>query len=240
MSPNKQFEIKKIFDIAINNYDISFTNSSLFMMLGVIIPILFFSLVGLNMRIIPNRLQMIAEGSFLFIQNLINENIGVKGQKYFSFIFSLFIFILSANVLGALPYSFSTTSHIIITFSLAMLVFFAIIIIGFSNHGLRFFKVLLPEGVPVWMSPLIIVIELFAFLSRPISLSMRLAANMVVGHILLKVIISFIIMLGVFMKIFPFGMSVLLVGFELFVAILQAYIFTVLSCVYLNDAINLH
>lgn len=240
MNPNKQFEIKKIFNIVINGYDISFTNSALFMLIGVFIPILFYTLIGYNMRVIPSRLQMIAEGSLMFIRNLINENIGIKGQKYFSLIFCMFIFILTSNLIGILPFGFATTSHIIITFSLASVIFLAILIIGFSTHGLHFFRILLPAGTPLWVAPLMIVIEFFAFLARPVSLSLRLAANMVVGHILLEVIVSFILMVGVVIKIFPFGLTIILVGFEIFVAILQAYIFTVLSCVYLNDAVNMH
>lgn len=239
-NPLAQFEIKKLLDISIFGVDISFTNSSFFMLAASIVVLLYFSLAFRKQQIIPSRFQLSAEMVYNLITSMIDQNIGTKGRKFAPLIFSLFMFILLCNLLGMLPYSFTVTSHISITFALAIMVFFLVTIIGFLNHGVHFLSLFLPKGTPWWLAPLMIIIELFAYLARPVSLSLRLAANMVAGHVLLKVIAGFMISLAMFLKFLPLPLMVVLVGFEIFVAILQAYIFTILSCVYLNDAINLH
>jgi F-type H+-transporting ATPase subunit a len=183
---------------------------------------------------------MLAEVLYNAIKDTLKNNAGEKAEKFMPIIFSLFLFILSCNLFGMLPYSFTATSHIAITFGLAMFVFLVITCVGFINHGLHFLSLFLPQGVPLWLAPLMIIIELFAYLARPISLSLRLAANMVAGHVLLKVLAGFVFMLPVLLKLFPVPVIMVLIGFEIFVAILQAYIFTILACVYLNDALNLH
>ena len=237
--PIHQFEIKKIYPLELNNVDISFTNSSLFMILTVSFISLLLILSIRNKRIIPTRLQSISEIFYEFISNMINDNIGNKGQKFFSLIFTLFTFILFGNLFGLLPYSFTFTSHIIVTFVLAMFIFLFVTLIGFFVHGFKFFGLFVPKGVPIAMLPLMVPIEIISYLSRPISLSIRLFANMMAGHTMLKVFAGFIFSLGVF-GIAPLIVDVALTAFEVLVAFLQAYVFTVLTCLYLNDAINLH
>ena len=237
--PIHQFEIKKIYPLELNNVDISFTNSSLFMILTVSFISLLLILSIRNKRIIPTRLQSISEIFYEFISNMINDNIGSKGQKFFSLIFTLFTFILFGNLFGLLPYSFTFTSHIIVTFVLAMFIFLFVTLIGFFVHGFKFFGLFVPKGVPIAMLPLMVPIEIISYLSRPISLSIRLFANMMAGHTMLKVFAGFIFSLGVF-GIAPLIVDVALTAFEVLVAFLQAYVFTVLTCLYLNDAINLH
>lgn len=239
-SPLDQFVIKKLVEINLLGFDISFTNSSLFMLLAGVVGLSYFYLALKGEKIIPSRLQLSAEIIYDIITVMLNQNVGEKGRKFIPFIFTLFIFILLCNLLGMLPYGFTVTSHIIVTFALAIMIFFMVTIIGFINHGIHFLSIFLPKGTPYWLAPLIILIELFAYLARPISLSLRLAANMVAGHILLKVMAGFIVSLMIFLKFLPIPLIVILIGFEIFIAILQAYIFTILSCVYLNDAVNSH
>jgi F-type H+-transporting ATPase subunit a len=174
------------------------------------------------------------------ITGMLDQNVGAKGKKFVPLIFTLFMFILTCNVFGMIPYGFTVTSHISITFALAMMVFLLVTLFGIYLHGFHFFSLFLPAGTPWWLAPLMVVIELFAYLARPVSLSLRLAANMVAGHVLLKVMAGFVVSMAIYLKILPIPFIVVLIGFELFVAALQAYIFTILSCVYLNDALNLH
>lgn len=239
-NPFSQFEINKIIDLNIAGLDISFTNSSLWMMIAFALIAAFFVKVTARMSIIPGRLQ--AAGEFLYeaVDNMIVDISGPQGRQYFSLIFSIFIFVLVSNLLGMAPYGFATTSHIIVTFTMAIAVFIIVTIIGFLRHGLHFLSLFCVDGIPKWIAPLIIVIELFTYLARPISLSIRLAANMIAGHVLLKIAAGFVVMLGVIFGALPIPLLVLLSGFEIFVAVLQAYIFAILTCVYLNDAINLH
>lgn len=239
-NPLEQFSIKSLIDLDVAGYNISFTNSSLLMLIGAAIVALFMYMSLRQSKLIPGRVQIMGEMLYQFIAKMLDDNVGPQGKAYIPLIFSLFTFILSCNMLGMVPYSFTVTSHIIITFALAMLVFILITVVGFFRHGLHFLSLFLPSGTPLWLAPLIILIELFAYLARPISLSLRLAANMIAGHVLLKVMAGFMITLAVFMKPLPFPIIVVLIGFEFFVALLQAYIFTILSCVYLNDAVNLH
>ena len=237
--PIHQFEIKKIVPLELNNIDISFTNSSMFMILAVLVVSIFLILSIKNKKVIPNRFQIISELSYEFIANMINDNIGHKGKKFFPFIFTLFTFILFGNLLGMLPYSFTFTSHIIVTFVLAMFIFLFITLIGIFMHGFKFFGLFVPKGVPMLMLPLMIPIEIISYLSRPISLSVRLFANMMAGHTMLKIFAGFVFSLGIF-GIAPLIIDVALTALEVLIAILQAYVFTILTCIYLNESINLH
>lgn len=238
-SPLDQFKVHPIFEFKIGGLDLSFTNASLFMILAVAA---IFALMHFGTRkkaMVPGRLQSVAEMSYEFISGMLHENVGKEGKKYVPFIFSLFMFVLFCNLLGMLPFSFTVTSHIIVTFALAAMVFLSVVIIGFARHGLHFFSLFLPQGVPVILAPLLVVIEMISFLARPLTLSVRLAGNMIAGHVLLKVIASFVVMMGI-AGILPLAFLVLLIGFEIFIAALQAYIFSILASVYLNDAVHLH
>jgi F-type H+-transporting ATPase subunit a len=238
-NPLEQFTIVKLIPIHFMGYDLSFTNSSLLMTLALFIII---ALLGLSVRKIshiPSRLQAFSEILYEFIVETVQSSAGQEARKYVPFVFTLFIFILLCNLLGLIPYSFTVTSHIAVTFAMALVVFIGVTIIGFIRHGLHFFSLFMPEGVPLWLAPLVIPIEIFAYLIRPVSLSVRLAANMTAGHVAMKVIAGFVIIFPI-ISLVPFVLVTVLVGFEIFVAILQAYIFSILSCVYLNDAINLH
>jgi F-type H+-transporting ATPase subunit a len=239
-SPLSQFAIKKIVEISAFGYDISLTNSGLMMVLATFL-VCFVLAYGMRVvLLVPSRAQVFTELIYSTINNTLKNNAGKNAEKFIPIIFSLFLFILACNLLGILPYSFTSTSHIIVTFSLAMFVLIFVTFVGFVNHGLHFFSLFLPQGVPLWLAPLIIIIELFAYLARPVSLSLRLAANMIAGHVLLKVLAGFCVMAPLFFKVLPLPFIVILTGFEMFVALLQAYIFTILACVYLNDALNLH
>lgn len=240
-SPLAQFEITPLIKLPpLFGYDISFSNSSLFMVLAVLGVVLFLSLSMRGRALVPGRWQSVAELSYQFIANLVRDNVGHEGKQYFPLIFSLFLFILFSNLLGMMPYSFTVTSHIIVTFAMAAFIFVGVTIIALVKHGFKFFGFFLPHGTPWVMAPLMIVIELFAYLARPVSLSVRLAANMMAGHTMLKVIAGFVILMGVKFFWLPLTFLIVLTGFEIFVAVLQAYIFTILTCVYLNDAIHLH
>ena len=244
-SPLSQFEIKTIIPIELNGYDFSFTNSSL-AMLCTITFIVGFLLFGLRkVKLIPNKSQSLVEISYEFIANMIGDNIGTEGMKYFSLVFSLFMFILLGNLLGMLPYSFTWTSHIIVTFAISFLIFIGVTILAISKHGLiKFLKFFAPSGVPAPMLILLIPIEIISYLSRPISLSVRLFANMMAGHTLLKVIGGFVFVLGINSFIIggliPLAFLVALTGLEIVIAFLQAYVFAILTCLYINDAIHLH
>lgn len=240
-NPLAQFELYRIVPISLFGYDFSLTNSSVFMIAAISIICMFFVLATKTSSISsPSRIQMSVELIYRMIADMLNINVGEKGKPFIPLIFSMFLFILLCNLLGLLPYSFTVTSHISITLGLAMIIFITITLTGFVKHGLKFFSLFLPHGIPLWLAPLIFIIEFFAFLAKPVSLSLRLVANMIAGHVLLKVIAGFMVSLMLFLKPLPLPLMVILFGFELFVAILQAYIFTLLSCVYLSDAVNLH
>ncbi|AVP87338.1 F0F1 ATP synthase subunit A [Candidatus Phycorickettsia trachydisci] len=239
-NPLEQFEIHKIVEISIFGYDLSFTNSSMVMLIGSILACGLFAYCVKNIAIIPSKAQMFGELIYNAINQTLINSAGAKAQKYIPLIFSLFIFILFCNILGLFPHSFAPTSHIAITFSLAIVVFLFITLAGIVKHGFKFFSLFLPAGIPLWLAPLMIIIELFSYLGKPISLSLRLAANMVAGHILLEVLAGFMVMLPLVLKVLPMPLIMILLVFEFGVAILQAYIFTILSCVYLNDTLNLH
>jgi F-type H+-transporting ATPase subunit a len=239
-NPLDQFKIQQIIPMELFGYDISFTNSSLFMVFALftIFGILTASVIKLSP--IPSKIQALGEILYNLITDMLNETAGDEGKKFAPFIFTLFMFILTCNLLGMLPFSFTVTSHIIVTFAMGLFVFTIVTLVGFIRHGLHFFSLFVPKGIPLLMAPLMIPIELFSYMVRPVSLSIRLAANMSAGHMILKVFASFSILGGLALGILPFTLLTILTGFEIFVAILQAYIFTILTCVYLTDAIKLH
>lgn len=239
-SPLDQFKIKEIYPIHIGNYNLSFTNSALYMLIATLLIIVFMLKATSKKLLIPNRSQNIAESIYGFINNLILGSIGEEGKKFMPLIFSIFTFILLCNCLGMTPYSFTSTSQVAVTLSIAMLCFLIITFFAIIRNGLGgFIHMFLPSGVPIWMAPVIFIIELFSFLIRPITLSVRLFANMVAGHVLLKVIAGFVISLGI-LGVFPFLFSIIMTGFELFVAVLQAYIFSILVCAYLSETMKAH
>ena len=238
-SPLAQFEIKPLYKLELGGYDVSFTNSALFMTLAFLL-ITFFLLLSTKKRAtVPGRWQVMAELSYEFIASLIRDTIGADGRKYFPFVFTAFMFILVGNLLGMMPYSFTFTSHIIVTFALAFFIFIGVTIIAIVKHGLHFFSFFLPPGTPWLMAPLLIPIEVISYLSRPISLSVRLFANMLAGHTLLKVIAGFVGLLG-FAGVMPLALVTALTGLEILIAFLQAYVFAILTCLYINDALHLH
>ncbi|MCP5362126.1 MAG: F0F1 ATP synthase subunit A [Hyphomicrobiales bacterium] len=239
-SPMQQFEVHAKVPLSIAGLDISYTNASLWMSLTVLAIMAFFGL-GLRRRaLVPGRFQALTELSYEFVAGMLKDTVGVQGRQYFPFVFTLFIFILGCNLLGMLPYSFTVTSHIIVTFALALTVFIGVTVIGFMRHGLHYLKLFVPEGLPMWMAPLMVFIEIISYLARPVTLSVRLAANMMAGHTMLKVLAGFVLAMGWTLGWIPMVFLVVLSGFEIFVAVLQAYIFTILVCVYLNDAVHLH
>jgi len=238
-SPLAQFEIKRLVEIDLGGIDASFTNSSMWMIISIVAITAMLTLSMRGRAMVPGRWQSIAELSYEFIANMLRENVGAEGRHYFPFVFTLFMFILFANVLGLIPYSFTTTSHIIVTFGMAIVVFLGVTLIGVIRHKGKFLSLFVPSGVPVFLMPLLIPIEIISYLTRPVSLSLRLFANMMAGHTLLKVFGGFVVALGLF-GVAPLVFIVALYGLELIVAFLQAYVFTILTCLYLNDAIHLH
>ena len=236
--PMKQFEIKRLVELNFFGLDASFTNSSLMMVIGVALVSVF--LIG-SMRgraLVPDRLQSMAELSYEFVANMVRDNAGSEGMKFFPFIFTLFFYILIMNMLGMFPYSFTVTSHIIVTVALALLVFFAVTIFGLVRNGAKFLRLFVPSGVPVWLLPLLIPIEIISYLVRPVSLSVRLFANMMAGHTMLKVFAGFVVTLGITGGWAPLLFMVAFTGLEILIAFLQAFVFAVLSCIYLNDALH--
>jgi len=242
--PIHQFQISKLIPIEIGGLDFSFTNSSAFMVATVAAAGGFLFLTTSNRGLIPSRLQSVSEMSYEFVASMLRDAAGSHGMKFFPFVFSLFMFVLVANLLGMFPYFFTVTSHLIVTFALALLVIGTVIVYGFWKHGLHFLKLFVPSGVPAVLIPLVVAIEVISFLSRPISLSVRLFANMLAGHITLKVFAGFVTSLsamgalGIGGAILPLAMTVALTGLEFLVAFLQAYVFAVLTCMYLNDALH--
>ena len=247
IDPMHQFEVYSKIELPdFLGMNIDFTNSAVWMVVTVVVIAVFLISACFRATLIPNRLQSMGEMSYEFIANMIRDNTGVEGMKYFPLIFTLFMFILFANLLGMLPYAFTVTSHLIVTFALAMMVFLFVTIIGFIRHGIGFLKLFVPSGLPVFLIPLLVLIELISYLTRPISLSVRLFANMLAGHTMLKVFASFVVGIltagGILstLSIAPFMMMVGLTGLEFLIAFLQAYVFVILTCIYLNDAIHLN
>jgi F-type H+-transporting ATPase subunit a len=242
-SPLEQFEIHRIVPISIGGLDISFTNSALWMAIAVVLVYALVMLGSRHASIVPGRLQALVELSYEFIGNMVGSTVGKEGRRYFPFIFTLFMFILFGNVLGMVPGSFTYTSHIIVNFSMAIFVVTAVTIIGIVRHGWHFFTFFAPSGCPIYVMPLLVPIEVLSYLIRPISLSVRLFVNMMAGHIMLKTFAGFIVGLSAFYlvpAIAPLALTVGLSGLELAIAFLQAYVFTVLTCIYLHDCIHLH
>ena len=231
--------IKPFIPIHIGSVDLSFTNASLSMVMTTLLIGGLFYAGTFKKRLIPARLQSLAELIYEFINSVILQTIGEEGRKYFPFILSLFLFIFFGNLLGMIPYNFTFTSHIIVTFALAMLIYTLVLFVALSKFGLSFFKRFIPEGVPWPIIPIIVPVEIISFFFRPISLAVRLFANMMAGHVLLKIFAGFCLMMG-FFGILPIAFNVVFIGFEIFVAGLQAYIFTILSCVYIQDALHSH
>jgi len=245
MDPIHQFEIKNLFPIVrIGTAEIAFTNSAVFMLIGLVLILLLMVGATRSRALVPGRLQSVAETSYEFVAETLRSIAGPEGMKFFPFVFSIFMFILVLNVIGIIPYTFTVTSHIIITISFALLVFLTVIIYGFWKNGVHFMKLFVPTGIPIYILPLVSFIEVMSFLSRPVSHSVRLFANMLAGHITLKVFGGFVTMLGAwgllgwFGAIVPLGLTVALTALELLVAVLQAYVFAILTCIYLNDAIH--
>jgi F-type H+-transporting ATPase subunit a len=243
--PIEQFHISNLFTLGqMGQWNIAFTNSAVFMMLAVGVIIVFLLGSTRQRAMIPGRMQGLAEMSYEFVASTVRNTAGTEGMRFLPLVFSLFMFILVANLIGLVPFSFTITSHIIITASMALLVFFTVLVYGIWKNGLRFFKLFVPSGIPLWIMPLIIPIEVISFLSRPVSHSLRLFANMLAGHITLQVFAGFIIMLGasgvlgLFGAAIPLAIAIALTALELLVAVLQAYVFAVLTCIYLNDAIH--
>ena len=237
--PLAQFEIKTLLPIRLGEADISFTNSSLMMVIALLLITLFLLLGTRKRALVPGRWQSMVELSYEFIAGLLRETVGPDGRQYFPFVFALFMFVLFGNMLGMIPYSFTFTSHIIVTFALAAVVFVGVTILGFAKHGFHFVTFFVPPGVSVALWPLLIPIEIISYLSRPISLSVRLFANMLAGHTLLKVFAGFVPALGV-AGVLPLAFVAALSGLELVIAFLQAYVFAILTCLYINDALHLH
>jgi F-type H+-transporting ATPase subunit a len=246
LDPIHQFNINNIFTIGhIGGYTIAFTNSSAYMLLSVAV-ICLLAVVGMRGRqLVPGRFQCAAELSYEFVASMIRSIAGREGMKFFPLIYSLFMFILVVNVISIIPYTFSVTSQIIVTASFALLVFFIVLIYGFYMNGLKFFKIFVPAGVPIYILPLVVTIEIISFFTRPLSHSVRLFANMLAGHITLKVFAGFVALLGTSFGAIgwlggaaPLALTVALTALELLVAFLQAYVFAILTCIYLNDAIH--
>ncbi|MCX7305022.1 MAG: F0F1 ATP synthase subunit A [Hyphomicrobiales bacterium] len=244
VDPIHQFHINKLVDLHVGGFDVSFTNSALFMVVTLVVASAFLLLATSSRALIPSRLQSVAEMSYEFVANMLRDAAGKQGMKFFPLVFSLFMFVLVANLLGMFPYFYTVTSQIIVTFFLAMVVILTVVVYGFYKHGLHFLKLFVPSGVPAILLPLVVAIEIISFLSRPISLSVRLFANMLAGHITLKVFSGFVVSLsalgtvGIAGAVLPLGMAVALTGLEFLVAFLQAYVFAVLTCMYLNDAVH--
>jgi F-type H+-transporting ATPase subunit a len=239
-SPLEQFAIKPIASIQIGGLDASFTNSALWMVIAVGAITVFMLLGTRKQAIVPGRWQSLCEGMYDFVSGLLKENVGNEGRKYFPFVFSLFMFILFCNLFGLIPYSFTVTSHIIVTAAMALFVFFGVTIIGIIRHGFHFFSYFVPKGAPIALIPVMIPIEVLSYFIRPLSLSVRLFANMVAGHVMLTVVGGFVFALGVWAGWIPLAFVTVLFGLELLIACLQAYVFTILTCIYLHDAIHLH
>jgi len=245
VSPLEQFEVVPIIAIILN-VQFAFTNSSYFLCIILFFIIFFLYLSCFNSTLVPNNWQSILEMTFDFIQSVICDSLGFKGSKFVPIIFSMFIFVFGSNILGLVPYSFTVTSHIIFTLSLGMTIFTGINILGFKQHGLHFFSLFLPPGAPLVLAPLLVPIEVISYIFRVIALSVRLFANMMAGHTLLKILALFawkMLSIGGFfliIQLFPFIVIIAITGLELAIAFLQAYVWTTLSCLYLSDALNLH
>ncbi|HEX5211907.1 MAG TPA: F0F1 ATP synthase subunit A [Pseudolabrys sp.] len=246
MDPIEQFKIVNLFPVGtLGHTEIAFTNSAAFMLGAVVLLTLFLVVGSAGGKAVPTRLQSAAELTYEFVATMLRSTAGSEGMRFFPFVFTIFMFVLTLNMFGIIPYAFTVTSHIIVTAALALTVFFTVLIYGLIRHGFHFFNLFVPKGVPIYILPMIVFIEVLSFISRPISHSVRLFANMLAGHIALQVFAGFIILLGGALGaigwaggVFPFAMIVALFALEALVAFLQAYVFAILTCIYLNDAIH--
>jgi F-type H+-transporting ATPase subunit a len=245
-SPVEQFTIKVLFALNLFGYDVSFTNSSLFMVLTVLASVVFLALAIRPAALIPGRMQGLAEMLYEFVADMVRSNVGNEGRPYFPVIFTLFMFVLFSNLLGLIPYSYTTTSQIVVTFALALTIFVGVTLIALVKHGFHFFSFFVPSGAPKALIPFLVIIEVISYFVRPVSLSVRLFANMLAGHTMLKVFAGLAVMIasagGVAAagSVLPLIAIIGLTGLEVLVAVLQAYVFTILTCMYLNDALHLH
>jgi len=245
VDPMHQFEIQRLFELPpVAGIDTAFTNSSLWMVITISLITLIMGLASRQTSLVPGRLQLLGEMAYGFVANMVKENVGTEGMRYFPFIFTLFMFVLFCNMLGMLPYSFTVTSHLIVTFALAAVVFILVTLVGFIYHGVGFLELFVPSGVPAVMLPLLVVIELISYLTRPVSLSVRLFGIMMAGHTKLKIFGGFVVGLSSAglapLAIAPFALMVAFTGLELLIAGLQAYVFTILTCIYLSEAIHMN
>jgi F-type H+-transporting ATPase subunit a len=245
VDPIHQFQIHKIFTIGhIGGQEIAFTSSSAYMFLAVAVIALLMIGGSAGRQLVPGRIQSVAELSYEFVASMIRSTAGSEGMRFFPLVFSIFMFICVSNVIGIIPYAFTVSSQLIVTAAMALFVFFLVLFYGLYRNGLKFFKLFVPSGVPIFIMPIVVPIEVISFLLKPISHSVRLFANMLAGHIALKVFASFVVMLGalgilgVFGAVLPLGLTIALTALELLVAFLQAYVFTILTCIYINDAIH--
>jgi F-type H+-transporting ATPase subunit a len=238
--PLAQFEIHELVPIHIGDLNLSYTNSALWMTITLVLTVLLFTAGMRGRAMVPGRLQSISELAYEFVANMIRDNVGNAGRPYFPFIFTLFMFIVMGNLLGMVPYSFTFTSHIVVTFAMALVVFVGVTIIGFAKHGVGFIKFFIPSGVPLPLLFILVPIEVLSYFVRPVSLSLRLFANMMAGHTMLKVFGGFVVGLGIWLGWAPLILIIALTGLEIGIALLQAYVFAVLSCLYLNDALHMH
>ncbi|OSQ39456.1 F0F1 ATP synthase subunit A [Thalassospira mesophila] len=237
--PLEQFEIKPLADLSVGGFDVSFTNSALWMVIAAVLVTAFMTLSMRRGALVPGRWQGAAEVMYEFVANMLKDNVGTAGRKYFPFVFTLFMFVLFGNLLGMIPHGFAFTSHIIVTFAMALVIFIGVTIIGFARHGTHYFRMFFPEGAPIATAIILIPIEIISYFSRPFSLAIRLFANMTVGHIMLKVIGGFVGLIGIF-GVLPFAMLTGITVLEFGIAALQAYVYTILTCIYLHDAIHMH
>lgn len=238
-SPLEQFTIERLVPIHIGSVDISYTNSALLMTIAVAVATVLLVAATARKSLVPGRWQSVAELLYEFVAGMVRDNVGSEGRRYFPLIFSIFIFILFGNLLGLIPYSFTFTGQIVVTFAMALFVFAFVTVLAFILHGINFFKFFLPTGAPLLMAPLLIPIEIISYLTRPVSLSLRLFANMLAGHTMLAVFAGFTVAMGLF-GFLPLSFNVALLALEIVINLLQAYVFAILSCLYLSDAIHLH
>ena len=238
-SPLHQFVIERLVPLHVGSLDLSFSNSALFMAISVAVITAFLTLSMSGAKLVPTRWQSAAELSYEFIANMIRDNVGSAGKAYFPFVFSLFMFVLFGNLIGMVPYSFTYTSHIAVTFALAAFIFIGVTLIALARHGWHFFTFFAPKGMPLVLQMLLVPIEVISYLIRPMTLSIRLFANMMAGHTMLVIFAGFVVAMGIF-GILPLALNIFFILLELLVAVLQAYVFTILTCIYLHDAIHLH
>jgi F-type H+-transporting ATPase subunit a len=239
-----QFELTPVLGPVGAAVGFSQSNAHMLLAAGLITGLIMYGMAA--RAVVPGRLQSLAESSYEFVHGLVIGQVGDEGKRFFPFVFTLFMFVLFGNMLGLLPYAFTYTSHIAVTFGLAAIVFVLITVVALMLHGRKFFGYFFPEGAPLWLAPIIIPVEIVSYLSRPVSLSIRLFANMVAGHVMLKVFATFIVLLGglgaigPLVAVLPLSVNIALVGFEVLVAFLQAYVFAILTSIYLHDAVHLH